>query len=130
MNVDNVYLCKIYMITEIDLFALNKYWPKTIYRYCPKDSLKKIPKIKSIFIKDAMVVRISSYRYRDLSTGDEYYVGTDCFRDHEGTLYISTDERPIPFAEKISVEENNMSKRKILKKYHEYQYQNQTKEKE
>lgn len=113
MNVNNVYLCKICMITEMNYDI-------------KRDSLE----VFGSFVKDTIVVPVGKCLYRDLLTGEKYYVGTSFFRDDIGTFYIYRKERLIPFTEIIPVEKNNMSKRKILKKYNEYQYQNQTKEKE
>ena len=109
MNINNVYIAKIYVKKNENEKA--DYGKGVILTYG-----------EGVFIKDALVYEdIESYnpRYIDLETGKEY-VRFDVCDAHMGELYINLQAGLIPYTDLIENNKKNMSKRKILKKYNDY----------
>lgn len=70
----------------------------------------------STFVKKTIVKPISNNRYMDLLSRDKYY-GYGCSYDI-GSIYVKGPL--IPFNSVVSVNGQNMSRRKVLRKFNEY----------
>ena len=96
MNINSVYLCEIYRITE--------------YNDLPEKS-------KGVFLKKALVYRGEFGTWYDLSTDDYYTMGPP--EEDRFSLYINKYGPMICLGDIIESKRDNMSKRKILKMYKE-----------
>lgn len=106
-NVNSIYLCDIYQVFDV---ILNKKEDTTTFM--------------GSFVKKALVYRDDFGYFVDLNTGEKYYSKGKCI----GDFYVSLKHNLIPVSSFIDYKKENMSKKKILKKYNEYN--NQIKEKE
>ena len=110
VNINGVYLVKIYVkIEEKHIHSANRH---------PLDySVESI----GSYVKDALVYNESTNydsRYVDLKT-KEVYTNFDLNDTKVGELYINLKAGMIPVKDIINFKKENMSKRKILKKYKE-----------
>ena len=112
MNINGVYFVNIYVVTEAKRM---------------KDGLWSY---EGDFVKNTLVVKkdnISSI-FTDLQTKEEYKFESDyCY---EGDLYINKSDGLIPLYDMLPIKKQNMSKRKVLKKFNEYKDQVIKKQKE
>ena len=97
-NVNSIYLCNIYQVFDV---ILNRKEDTTTF-------------IGS-FVKKALVYRTAGY-FVDLNTGEKYYSKGKRI----GDFYVSLKHNLIPVSSFIDYKKENMSKKKILKKYNEY----------
>ena len=113
MNINGIYFVHVYMVhltKEVDggLYTKGQYIKSTLVTR--KDNSYYAPNV-----------------YVDLQTNEEYTYGTstDTF---EGDLYICKKPGLVPLDKLFTFKRQNMSKRRILKKFNDYK--NQVKEKE
>ena len=110
MNINDLYFANISMITKKEYRRNGEtaYYHETI--------------------RQTIVKPTKNNRYIDLLTGKKYKVfgALTSYENEIGCLFINGPF--IPFSDIISVEKQNMSKRRILKKFNDYK--NQVKEKE
>lgn len=104
MNTGKIYGCKIFL-----LIHKKNYGGAYPYRR---------------YVKNALVMKDSlSYigaKYIDIQTGEKYYFGAEHEFVNAGALYIAEDYGLVPYNELIGNTCQNMSKRRVLKKYQEY----------
>lgn len=80
-----------------------------------------------MFVKKTLVYKDSYGCYNDLKTKEQYFAGyNDCLLI--GKLFVHLENGLIPILSVIDYKKENMSKKKILKKYNEYNYQIKEKE--
>ena len=104
MNINNVYVAKIFVKTVEDL---NENY---------------LQDHKGDFVKNALVYEhLDSFRpcYIDLESGKKYTT-FKLIDAHTGELYINIKAGLIPYTSLIENNKKNMSKRKILKKFNDY----------
>ena len=81
------------------------------------------------YVKDAIVQASGiSSSFIDIQTGERYYIGATNKFVKVGNLYIQKDYGLVPFNKLIGNTRENMTKRKVLKKYKEYKSQEKDKE--
>lgn len=108
MNVDRVYVAKIYMKTK-------EVW----------NLKKKVLQKEGLFVKNALVYYVpeksfKQLKYIDLSTKDKYFHTSLSDSIKDGELYLEISCGLTPYRKMIKTDKNKMSKRKILKKFNEY----------
>ena len=101
MNVNGVYIAVIYVLQNIKYLDETDY--RVDYEYCGK------------FVKFAPVM-LEGSTYVDLETYETYSYGVRAYAS-KGSLYI---HRIFPYTDFISTKKQDMSKKRILKKYNEH----------
>ena len=106
-NVNSIYLCNIYQVFDV---ILNRKEDTTTFM--------------GNFFQKALVYRTGFCFFVDLNSGEKYYSKGKRI----GDFYVSLKHNLIPVSSFIDYNKENMSKKKILKKYNEYNYQIKEKE--
>ena len=98
MNVNGIYIAVINVAYNIEMVDCDCF------------------KLQGDFVKLALVKPIGGFdsNYKDLATGETYHFGN--VGTHRGDLYIL---KIVPYADVISTKKQDMSKRKILRRYNE-----------
>lgn len=111
MNLESIYMCHIYVkIREIN----HGITEENGKRFVNIESVGEAVKHTLVFKKQNTVLNA----YIDLETGEEY-TKFDVVDARVGEMFINISEGMIPASKIIEHKRNNMSKRKILKKYNE-----------
>lgn len=104
MNINNVYVASVWMLVDIEI---TKSISLLDFEY----------RTHSVYLKDTLIY------YKD---GYYYYLETNkkcktevSFLDNSGTQFIMLNKKLIPVVSIIDYKRENMSKRRILKKYNE-----------
>jgi len=102
MDINNVYIAKVYNI-------VNMCWD---FKNYPTLRVKEEKSIL-IYIKTD---EFGDKHYIDLETGDEYYTYNQLKKHKDAISYIDIQYYPT-LSQELGIKGNNMSKRRILKKY-------------